>query len=60
MSRRARRSRQNYGTRLTLEILEDRLAPSVTLGQQPGAPNNTQFHGDAMRSGFNPRLKPPC
>jgi hypothetical protein len=26
---------------------------SITLGQQPGAPNNLQFHGDAARSGFN-------
>jgi hypothetical protein len=33
--------------------LEDRLAPSVLLGQQPGAPNTTQFHGDAARTGFN-------
>jgi hypothetical protein len=34
-------------------MLETRLTPSLTLGQQPGAPNNTQFHGDAQRSGFN-------
>jgi hypothetical protein len=25
----------------------------VNLGQQPGAPNTTQFHGDAARTGFN-------
>src|SRR5207249_9354176 len=25
----------------------------VKLGQQPGAPNTTQFHGDAARTGFN-------
>jgi hypothetical protein len=28
-------------------------SPSVVLGQQPGAPNTTQFHGDSSRSGFN-------
>jgi hypothetical protein len=28
-------------------------AAAVTLGQQPGAPDSTQFHGDAARSGFN-------
>jgi hypothetical protein len=33
--------------------LEDRITPAITLGQQPGAPNNTQFHGDAARTGFN-------
>ncbi|HKI21546.1 MAG TPA: hypothetical protein VKA15_26865, partial [Isosphaeraceae bacterium] len=26
---------------------------SITLGQQPGAPNNTQFHGDSQRTGFD-------
>lgn len=26
---------------------------AITLGQQPGAPNTNQFHGDAARSGFN-------
>jgi hypothetical protein len=26
---------------------------SVVLGQQPGAPNNIQFHGDPQHSGFN-------
>jgi hypothetical protein len=25
----------------------------ITLGQQPGAPDNSQFHGDAARTGFN-------
>src|SRR5271167_1124826 len=53
MPRRARHPAKKCRTRLNIEVLEDRLAPSVTLGQQPGAPNNTQFHGDAMRSGFN-------
>src|SRR6516225_672547 len=52
-------SRRNYQplgkrrSRLHLEILEDRLTPSVLLGRQPGAPNVTQFHGDAARTGFN-------
>jgi hypothetical protein len=27
--------------------------PAWQLGQQPGAPNTTQFHGDPGRSGFN-------
>jgi hypothetical protein len=36
-----------------LELLEDRLTPSVLLGQQAGAPNTTQFHGDSGRTGFN-------
>src|SRR5207248_4628891 len=40
-------------TVVALLRLEDRSAPSVTLGQQPGAPNNTQLHGDAARTGFN-------
>jgi hypothetical protein len=40
-------------SRPTLEVLEDRLAPAIVLGQQPGAPNTTQFHGDAARTGFN-------
>src|SRR5439155_18968992 len=39
--------------RLRLLALEDRLAPAVVLGQQPGAPNTTQFHGDAARTGFS-------
>src|SRR6516225_211691 len=53
-------SRRNYQplgkrrSRLHLEILEDRLTPSVLLGRQPGAPTVTQFHGDAARTGFNP------
>ncbi len=39
---------------LKLERLEDRLAPSAfVLGQQPGAQNNTEFHGNAARSGFD-------
>jgi hypothetical protein len=37
---------------LRLEWLEDRTAPSVALGQQPGAPNTSQFHADAGRTGF--------
>jgi hypothetical protein len=53
MFRRARRLSKANRTHLTLEILEDRWAPSVLLGQQPGAPNTTQFHGDAGRTGFN-------
>jgi hypothetical protein len=53
MLRRARHSSQNRRTRLILEPLEVRLTPSVTLGQQPGAQNNTEFHGDAARSGFD-------
>src|SRR5262249_20738862 len=28
-------------------------AGSVVLGQQPGAPNTPQFHGDSARTGFN-------
>jgi hypothetical protein len=52
MLRRARPLR-NRRTRLNLEVLEERLAPSVTLGQQPGAPNNTQYHGDSSHTGFN-------
>jgi hypothetical protein len=38
---------------LTVGVLEDRVMPSVVLGQQPGAPDTAQFHGDAARSGFN-------
>src|SRR6516164_542434 len=53
MTRRARRSSRTYRPQLRLEALEDRLAPSATLGQQPGAPNTSQFHGDAARTGFN-------
>jgi hypothetical protein len=53
MPRRARRPQKNLRTRLHLEALENRLTPSITLGQQPGAPNNTQFHGDAAHTGFN-------
>src|SRR5262249_43816139 len=50
--RRARRPAERYSTRLCLEPLEDRMAPSVMLGQQPGAPNTNQFHADSARSGF--------
>jgi hypothetical protein len=53
MLRRARRPFKNCRARLNLEVLEDRLVPSITLGQQPGAPNNTEFHGDSLRTGFN-------
>src|SRR5262245_49010393 len=53
MMRRAGRPSRNHRTQLYLEVLEDRLTPSVLLGRQPGAPNTTQFHGDAGRTGFN-------
>ena len=53
MMRRAHRPSKNHRLRLRLELLEDRTTPSVLLGQQPGAPNTTQFHGDAGRTGFN-------
>src|SRR5207248_7036289 len=53
MSRRAHSPRAVHRTGLRLEQLEDRSTPSITLGQQPGAPNNTQFHGDAGHTGFN-------
>jgi hypothetical protein len=53
MPRRARTPRKVTRSRLYLEQLEDRLTPSLILGQQPGAPNNTQFHGDAAHTGFN-------
>jgi hypothetical protein len=39
--------------KLIAEELEDRSTPSILLGQQAGAPNTTQFHGDAARTGFN-------
>src|SRR5438876_811468 len=39
--------------RLAVGTLEDRVLPSVVLGQQSGAPITTQFHGDAARTGFN-------
>jgi len=29
-------------------------AATVALGQQPGAPDTTQFHGDSARTGFKP------
>src|SRR6516162_5968093 len=53
MPRRACRTVKNRHVRLSLEALEDRFAPAVILGQQPGAPNTPQFHGDAARTGFN-------
>ena len=53
MPRRVRRPQKALRPRLQVERLEDRLTPSFTLGQQPGAPNNTQFHGDAAHTGFN-------
>src|SRR5215471_2559174 len=53
MLRRARRPSKARRARLTVEVLEDRFAPSVLLGQQPGAPNTTLFHGDPGRTGFN-------
>jgi hypothetical protein len=53
MLRCARRSQASRRKRPHVEILEDRRLPSITLGQQPGAPNNTQFHGDSSRTGFN-------
>ena len=37
-----------------VEMLEGRvLLSTITLGQQPGAPDSTQFHGDATRTGFD-------
>src|SRR5438876_8020534 len=53
MLRSVRRPSKTCRTRLCVHRLEDRIAPALTLGQQPGAPNNTQFHGDAARTGFN-------
>jgi hypothetical protein len=53
MLRRARHLWKARRARLTVELLEDRFAPAVILGQQPGAPNTTQFHGDPGRTGFN-------
>jgi hypothetical protein len=53
MTRRTSPPSANYRTRLTVELLEDRSMPSIVLGQQPGAPNTTQFHGDAAHTGFN-------
>src|SRR5438132_6943473 len=53
MLRRVRRPSKTCRTRLGVHRLEDRVTPALTLGQQPGAPNNTQFHGDAARTGFN-------
>src|SRR5215475_10002107 len=53
MPRRAHSFRFVHRTNLRLEQLEDRSVPSITLGQQPGAPNNTQFHGDAAHTGFD-------
>src|SRR5260370_21316298 len=53
MLRRARRPLKTWRTRLNLELLEDRLTPSVVLGQQPGEPDTWQFQGDAARTGFN-------
>jgi hypothetical protein len=53
MLRRVRRPPRSCRRQLNLEALEDRLAPSVQLGQQPGAPDTTQFHGDPARAGFN-------
>src|SRR5256885_17178235 len=53
MSRRVRRPFSVWRTRMGVHRLEDRITPAITLGQQPGAPNSTQFHGDAARTGFN-------
>jgi hypothetical protein len=53
MLRRALHPLKNTRARLSVERLEVRLTPSITLGQQPGAPNNTQFHGDSLRTGFD-------
>src|SRR5437764_5908426 len=52
MPRRVRSLRKTHRTPLCLEPLEDRLAPSVVLGQQSGAPDTSQFHADSARSGF--------
>src|SRR5262249_54931442 len=51
--RRAHRRSRSNSIRLQLERLEYRFAPAVRLGQQAGAPNTDQFHGDAARTGFN-------
>ena len=55
MSHRIRRLLPKRRPRLSVESLEVRLAPAapITLGQQPGAQNNTEFHGDAARTGFD-------
>src|SRR4051812_15897572 len=50
---RPRRAGDSRRTLLRVEKLESRTAPAVLLGQQPGAPNTTLFHGDAAKSGFN-------
>ena len=47
-----RHSSSRFGSHLeSLEVR--RLLSGVQLGQQPGAPNADQFHGDAGRTGFN-------
>jgi uncharacterized repeat protein (TIGR01451 family) len=53
MLRRSRPTSRKPVPHLKLEALEDRSTPSVVLGQQPGAPDTTEFHGDASRTGFN-------
>jgi hypothetical protein len=53
MLRRALRPLKDTRAHLKLERLEVRLTPSITLGQQLGLPNNTQFHGDSLRTGFD-------
>src|SRR5580692_198400 len=51
---RKNRSRNAGRALLRLECLEDRLAPStVVLGQQAGAPNQTQFHITSAGAGFD-------
>src|SRR5580704_692363 len=48
------RSQKTRRASLTVECLEDRLAPStVVLGQQAGAPNQTQFHITSAGAGFD-------
>src|ERR1700681_4667421 len=53
MLRRSRHPSKNRRLRLSVEQLEDRCTPSVVLGQQLGAPDTSQFHGDSARTGFN-------
>src|SRR5580704_13367476 len=53
MSRRSHHRLKQIRPRLTVDLLEDRVLPSIVLGQQPGAATYTQFHGDAARTGDN-------
>ena len=54
MSDRRKSSTVGVRPRNVVESLEARyLLSSIVLGQQPGAQNNTEFHGNAARSGFD-------